>query len=150
MCIVIYRNPQQSFSRELGLCILFFSSHFNEDDNKFRLVYEAMDEGPPKMIVVRATWSGSMMFAISFTTCYRVVSEQNGSWSDWRMRRLVWIHAGRKRIMLVLSWRGSYLYFQLKQQAIILIYIQYCYTVALRYKGEKKKHFLWCVYMPTI
>jgi hypothetical protein len=25
-----------------------------------------------------------------------------------RMRRLVWIHAGRKRIMLVLSWRGSY------------------------------------------
>jgi hypothetical protein len=26
-----------------------------------------------------------------------------------RMRRLVWIHAGRKRIMSVLSWRGSYL-----------------------------------------
>jgi hypothetical protein len=25
-----------------------------------------------------------------------------------RMRRLVWIHAGRKRIMLVLSWRGSF------------------------------------------
>jgi hypothetical protein len=25
-----------------------------------------------------------------------------------RMRRLVWIHAGRKRTMLVLSWRGSY------------------------------------------
>jgi hypothetical protein len=24
------------------------------------------------------------------------------------MRRLVWIHAGRKRIMLVLSWRGSF------------------------------------------
>jgi hypothetical protein len=24
-----------------------------------------------------------------------------------RMRRLVWIHAGRKPIMLVLSWRGS-------------------------------------------
>jgi hypothetical protein len=24
-----------------------------------------------------------------------------------RMRRLVWIHAGRKRTMLVLSWRGS-------------------------------------------
>jgi hypothetical protein len=27
-----------------------------------------------------------------------------------RMRRLVWIHAGRKRIMLVLSWHGSYRY----------------------------------------
>jgi hypothetical protein len=26
-----------------------------------------------------------------------------------RMRRLVWIHAGRKPIMLVLSWRGSYI-----------------------------------------
>jgi hypothetical protein len=26
-----------------------------------------------------------------------------------RMRMLVWIHAGRKRIMLVLSWRGSFL-----------------------------------------
>jgi hypothetical protein len=24
-----------------------------------------------------------------------------------RMRRLVWIHAGRKRTMFVLSWRGS-------------------------------------------
>jgi hypothetical protein len=24
-----------------------------------------------------------------------------------RMRRQVWIHAGRKRITLVLSWRGS-------------------------------------------
>jgi hypothetical protein len=26
-----------------------------------------------------------------------------------RMRRLVWILAGRKPIMLVLSWRGSYI-----------------------------------------
>jgi hypothetical protein len=26
-----------------------------------------------------------------------------------RMRRLVWIHAGCKPIMLVLSWRGSYI-----------------------------------------
>jgi hypothetical protein len=24
------------------------------------------------------------------------------------MRRLVWVHAGRKRTMLVFSWRGSY------------------------------------------
>jgi hypothetical protein len=29
-----------------------------------------------------------------------------------RMRRLVWIHAGRKPIMLVLSWRGSLYFFQ--------------------------------------
>jgi hypothetical protein len=28
-----------------------------------------------------------------------------------RMRRLVWIHAGRKPIMLVLSWRGSFINF---------------------------------------
>jgi hypothetical protein len=28
------------------------------------------------------------------------------------MRRLVWIHAGRKCIMLVLSWRGSFVLFQ--------------------------------------
>jgi hypothetical protein len=26
-----------------------------------------------------------------------------------RMRRLVWIHAGRKRTMLVLSWRGLFI-----------------------------------------
>ena len=26
-----------------------------------------------------------------------------------RMRRLVWIHAGRKHTMLVLSWRGSFI-----------------------------------------
>jgi hypothetical protein len=28
-----------------------------------------------------------------------------------RMRKLVWIHIGRKPIMLVLSWRGSYIVF---------------------------------------
>jgi hypothetical protein len=28
-----------------------------------------------------------------------------------QMRRLVWIHAGRRPIMLVLSWRGSYAFF---------------------------------------
>jgi hypothetical protein len=27
-----------------------------------------------------------------------------------RMRRLVWIQAGRKRITLVLSWRGSFIF----------------------------------------
>jgi hypothetical protein len=27
-----------------------------------------------------------------------------------RMRRLVWIHGGRKPIMLVLSWRGSFFF----------------------------------------
>jgi hypothetical protein len=26
-----------------------------------------------------------------------------------QMRRLFWINAGRKRIMLVLSWRGSFM-----------------------------------------
>jgi hypothetical protein len=58
---------------------------------------------------IRAVWSGSILFAISFFTCYRVVSERHGSWSDCAdMRKLVWIHAGRKPIMLVLSCRGSY------------------------------------------
>jgi hypothetical protein len=28
-----------------------------------------------------------------------------------RMRRLVWIHASRKRTLLVLSWRGAFIYF---------------------------------------
>jgi hypothetical protein len=38
------------------------------------------------------------------------VSQQHGSWYQTvRMRRLIWIHAGRKPIMLVLSWRGSYI-----------------------------------------
>jgi hypothetical protein len=31
---------------------------------------------------VRAVWSGNMLFAISFSTCNRWVSEQHGSWSD--------------------------------------------------------------------
>jgi hypothetical protein len=31
-----------------------------------------------------------------------------------RMRRLVWIHAGRKPIMLVLSWRGSNIFANLE------------------------------------
>jgi hypothetical protein len=31
-----------------------------------------------------------------------------------RMRRPVWIHAGRNPIMLVLSWRGSYLFDNMK------------------------------------
>ena len=29
-----------------------------------------------------------------------------------RMRRLIWIHAGRKRTMSVLPWRGSYITFE--------------------------------------
>jgi hypothetical protein len=31
---------------------------------------------------ILAVWSGSMLFAISFSTCYRVVSEQHEYWSD--------------------------------------------------------------------
>jgi hypothetical protein len=31
-----------------------------------------------------------------------------------RMRRLVWIHAGRKRITLVLSWHGSFMLLQVE------------------------------------
>jgi hypothetical protein len=53
---------------------------------------------------LRAVWSGSMLFAFSFSTCKRVCRR-----TGMRTRRLVWIHASRKRTMLVLSWRGSYL-----------------------------------------
>jgi hypothetical protein len=31
---------------------------------------------------IHAVWSGSMLFAISFSTCYGLVSEQHESWSD--------------------------------------------------------------------
>jgi hypothetical protein len=50
----LQKPPAIIFSRTRVVHIIF-SSHFNEDDNKFRLVYEAMDEEPQKMIVVRAT-----------------------------------------------------------------------------------------------
>jgi hypothetical protein len=56
---------------------------------------------------IGADWSESMLFAISFSTCNRNVSEQHGSWSDCADAQLVWIHAGCKPIMLVLSWCGS-------------------------------------------
>jgi hypothetical protein len=38
------------------------------------------------------------------------VSEQHGSWSDYAdaQAAMVWIHAGRKPITLVLYWRGSF------------------------------------------
>jgi hypothetical protein len=36
------------------------------------------------------------------------------------MRRLVWIHAGRKPMMLVLSWRGSYLFHVFQLSACVL------------------------------
>jgi hypothetical protein len=36
-------------------------------------------------------------------------SEQHGTWSDCADAQLVWIHAGRKRTMLVLSWPGLFL-----------------------------------------
>jgi hypothetical protein len=39
-----------------------------------------------------------------------------------RMRRLVWIHAGRKPIMLVLSWRGSYVHYNYVHVVIKLRY----------------------------
>jgi hypothetical protein len=46
--------------------------------------------------------------AVHLQTLYQV---QNSMDSDQtaRMCRLVWIHAGRKPIMLVLSWRSSYI-----------------------------------------
>jgi hypothetical protein len=37
-----------------------------------------------------------------------------------RMRRLVWIHAGRKRTMLVLSGRGSNVKFQAYDHILML------------------------------
>jgi hypothetical protein len=33
-------------------------------------------------LCIHAVWSGPMLFAISFCTCYRVVSEYQWSWSD--------------------------------------------------------------------
>jgi hypothetical protein len=46
-----------------------------------------------------------MLFAISFSTCNRV--GKRTAWILIRLRRLVWIHAGGKPIMFVLSWRGK-------------------------------------------
>jgi hypothetical protein len=39
---------------------------------------------------------------IRISTCYRVCKR-----TAWILTRLVWIHAGRKPIMLVLSWLGT-------------------------------------------
>jgi hypothetical protein len=47
-----------------------------------------------------AVWSGSMLFTISFSTCNSVCK-----WTAWI---LIWIHAGGKRITLVLLWHGSF------------------------------------------
>jgi hypothetical protein len=41
------------------------------------------------------------------------VSDSMGPNQTTRMRRLVWIHAGRKPNMLVLSWRGSNINYKL-------------------------------------
>jgi hypothetical protein len=38
-----------------------------------------------------------------------------------RMRRLVWIYVGRKRIMLILSWRGSFYTFETKSFLTIIM-----------------------------
>jgi hypothetical protein len=52
-----------------------------------------------------------------------------------RMRRLVWIHAGRKRTMLVLSWRGSYNYQPSKSDACCV------YKSFLRIKMQQNRSF---------
>jgi hypothetical protein len=52
---------------------------------------------------IRAVWSGSMLLAIRLSTCYMVCNR-----TAWI--RLVWIHAGRKRTLLVFSWRGSFIF----------------------------------------
>jgi hypothetical protein len=38
----------------------------------------------------------------------KLIATSMGPDQTARMRRLVWMHAGRKPIMLFLSWRGSY------------------------------------------
>jgi hypothetical protein len=84
---------------------------------------------------IRAVWSGSMLFAISFFTCYRVC------------KRTAWIHAGRKPVMLVLSWRGSIMiYFTMlwchcdwgdnHRQNVILFHCE----VKTTCKAKKRKH----------
>jgi hypothetical protein len=57
-----------------------------------------------------------------FSTCNRVWKRT--AWILIRLcrctGRLVWIHAGRKRTTLVLSWRGSYLY-----QCLFVLFVKY-------------------------
>jgi hypothetical protein len=47
----------------------------------------------------------------------KLTANSMGPDQNARMRRLVWIQAGRKRTMLLLSWRGSF-----KDTLIGLIY----------------------------
>jgi hypothetical protein len=58
---------------------------------------------------IHAVWSGSMLFAVSFSTC-NIVGKQT-AWILIRLRECAgWsgsINAGHKRTMLVLSRRGS-------------------------------------------
>jgi hypothetical protein len=56
-------------------------------------------------LCIRTVWSGSMLIAIGFSTCYRVCKQT--AWILIRLRKLIWIHAGRKPTMLVFSWHGS-------------------------------------------
>jgi hypothetical protein len=55
-----------------------------------------------------------------------------------RMRRLVWIHAGCKPIMLVLSWRGSYIV----HDAYIFFGEKVCTCVFLAQMLHKIREFL--------
>jgi hypothetical protein len=52
------------------------------------------------------------------------------------MRRLVWVHVGRKPIMLVLSWRGSYVV--LLKQHVSRCTFQTAPTTNVNYKKEVK------------
>jgi hypothetical protein len=54
---------------------------------------------------IHAVWSGSMLFAISFSTCNRVYKRT--AWILIRLRGCAgW--SGCKRTMLVLSWHGPF------------------------------------------
>jgi hypothetical protein len=59
-------------------------------------------------LCIRAVWSGSMLFTYKLYNSRKTDSDSMDPDQTTQMRRLVWIHAARKPIMLVLLWRGSF------------------------------------------
>jgi hypothetical protein len=82
---------------------------------------------------MRAVWPGSMLFAISFYTCNRV-----GKRTVWILIRLLsgWIHTGRKRTKLVLSWRSSKKHQQYRYKIFISPMICNPVSIALSKKNK--------------
>ena len=88
----------------MGLGVLTFSPLHNKTSKMTCVPSEVSDQPGHSPSLIR-------IFPVRMKKAWVLsypLSAQRRLWSDWKMPRLIWVFAGRKDILLVLLWGGSF------------------------------------------